>query len=169
MKKQLKPLQIQRGMMLIEALMAILVFSLGVLGMMGVNAVAASTQSDAQYRNEANRVATRIVNEMWVNVDRTTDANLAASMATFVHRADVGACDTSADGTASTNALVTGWVADITGGGTAGTIGGLPGATNRMQQIMIPAGAGNQVIVTVCWKAPKDIAVRKHVVTSYIN
>jgi hypothetical protein len=26
-----------------------------------------------------------------------------------------------------------------------------------------------QVTVTVCWKAPADIAVRKHVVTTYIT
>jgi type IV pilus assembly protein PilV len=173
MSKNIKRLSPQRGMMMIEALMAILVFSLGVLGMVGVNSLAASTQSDAQYRNEANRLANRIVNEMWVNVDRTSDATLAASLASFEHRADpallapANPCANKA-GTPSANALVTNWVTDAIGGGAAGVLGGLPGATNTMQQIVVNA-ANNQVTVTVCWKAPTDLAVRKHVVTSYIS
>ena len=61
----------QRGMMLIEALMAILIFSLGILGMVGVNALAVSSQSDAQYRTEANRLATQIINQIWLSVDRS--------------------------------------------------------------------------------------------------
>jgi type IV pilus assembly protein PilV len=165
MKRNLQQRSAQGGMILIEALMAILVFSLGILGLVGVNALAAGTQSDAQFRNEANRLAERIVNEMWVNVNRTDEVTLAAAVATFSHRADVAACDTGSDGAASANPLVTNWVATVTGGGMAG----LPGATARMQQIVVNAAAGNQVTVTVCWKAPADIAVRRHVVTTYIN
>ena len=166
----------QRGVMLIEVLMAILVFSLGVLGMVGVNSVALSTQSDAEYRSVANRLANRIINEIWVSADRSSDANLAASLATFAHRADpallapAGNPCANVAGTPSANALVTGangWVADATGGGAMGALGGLPGATNTMQQIVV--GAANQVTVTVCWKAPADLAARKHVLTSYIN
>jgi type IV pilus assembly protein PilV len=156
-------------MILIEALMAILIFSLGILGLVGVNALAAGTQSDAQFRNEANRLAERIVNEMWLNVNRSTDLTLAASVDSFEHRADVGACDTGAAGTASDNPLIKDWVATIVAGG----MGGLPGATARMQQIVVnpkPGVAGDkQVTVTVCWKAPSDIAVRRHVVTTYIT
>jgi type IV pilus assembly protein PilV len=167
MKRNLQQRSAQGGMILIEALMAILVFSLGILGLVGVNALAAGTQSDAQFRNEANRLAQRIINEMWVNVDRTTDdVALAASVASFAHRADVATpCDTGSAGTASTNDLVTNWVATVVGGGMAG----LPGATDHMQQITVNAAAGNQVTVTVCWRAPADIAVRRHVVTTYIN
>lgn len=162
----------QRGVILIEALMAILIFALGILGLVGVNTMAATAQSDALYRAEANRLATRIINEMWVNVDRTDTTTLAASLASFAHRADVGdlvgtgagtACDQAAAGTASTNAVVTSWLATAT----AGTI--LPGSNNRMQQILVTAGNGNQVKVSVCWRAPSDIFVRKHVVTTYIN
>lgn len=154
----------QRGVILIEALMAILIFALGILGLVGVNTMAATAQSDALYRAEANRLATRIVNEMWVNVNRQVDAaTLAASLATFAHRADAGAagdCHTATAGTPSANAIVTAWVSDATGGRI------LPGSTDRMQQIVVN---NNQVVVTVCWKAPSDLFVRKHVVTTYIN
>jgi type IV pilus assembly protein PilV len=169
MKRNMQAQSRQGGMILIEALMAILVFSLGILGLVGVNALAAGTQSDAQYRNEANRLAERIINEMWVNVDRSNEATLAASVDSFEHRAAVGACDAAAAGTASANPLITDWVATIAAGG----MGGLPGSTNQMQQVSVnppPGTAGDkQVTVTVCWRAPSDIAVRRHVVTTYIT
>jgi type IV pilus assembly protein PilV len=155
----------QQGAMLIESLMAILIFSLGVLGLVGVNAVAVGGQSDAEYRSEANRLAGRIANEIWVSVDRSNPVNLGISLANFAHRADVAdACDTSTAGTPSGNALVSSWVADVTGAGP----GGLPGATDRMQQILIDP-ALNQVRVTLCWRAPTDIVARRHVFTSYIS
>ena len=69
----------QRGMMMIEALMAILIFSLGILGMVGVNALAVASQSDAQYRTDANKFATQIINQIWVSVVRTTDAARATT------------------------------------------------------------------------------------------
>ncbi len=166
MKRSFKfPSSSQNGVILIEALMAILIFALGILGLVGVNSLAAGAQSDAQFRSEANRLASRIVNEMWVKVDRSdpTSTNLADSLATFAHRSDVDACDTAAAGTPSGNALVTDWVSTITTGG----VGGLPNATDRMQQIVV--GADNQVTVTVCWRAPTDVWTRRHVVTTYIN
>lgn len=155
---------LQQGAMLIESLMAILIFSLGVLGLVGVNAVAVGGQSDAQYRSEANRLAGRIANEIWVSVDRSNPVNLGTTLATFAHRADVpDACDIGTAGTPSGNALVSNWVAAVTGAAT-----GLPGATDRMQQILIDP-ALNQVRVTLCWKASTDLVARRHVFTSYIS
>ena len=152
----------QQGAMMIESLMAILILSLGILGMLGVNAVAIGGQSDAQYRADANRLAGRIANEIWVGVDRSNAVNLANSLDGFAHRADVAdACDVATAGTPSDNAVVKSWV-------TAATAGALPGATDRMQQIVIDA-ALNQVRVTLCWKAPTDLAARRHVFTSYIS
>ena len=40
----------QRGMMLLEGLIAILIFSLGVLAMIGMQAVSVSQTSQAKYR-----------------------------------------------------------------------------------------------------------------------
>ena len=165
MHRSAKKFENQCGVILIEVLVAILIFSLGVLGMLGVNAFAIRGQSDAQYRSEASRLAEGVVSEIWVNVDRSSDAALAASLAQFSHRADVDACSAELAGTPSSNVLVTGWVATVSAGGADG----LPGATDRMQQIVIDPTVGNQVTVTVCWKAPSDAWVRKHVYTTYIN
>jgi type IV pilus assembly protein PilV len=151
-------------MMLIEALMAILIFSLGILGMVGVNALAVASQSDAQYRTDANKFATEIINQIWVNVDRTTDATIASSLGVFEHQPGGAAC--AFTGNPSTDPLITNWAAAVTAAGS-----GLPGATGAMQQISVAnTTAGmNEVTVTVCWKASGDAVARKHVMKSLIN
>lgn len=159
----------QRGMMLLEALMAILIFSLGVLGVVGINALAVSSASDAQYRTEANRYATQMINQIWVSVERSATATVpgsvvTSSLAAFDHNADGAACSGTA--TASVNPIVNNWVAAVRSAGS-----GLPGSGENMQQIITKTGAGemNEVTVTVCWQAPSDAAVRRHVMRSFVN
>ena len=153
-----------RGMMMIEALMAILIFSLGILGMVGVNALAVASQSDAQYRTNANKFATEIINQIWVNVDRSSEAATALALGAFQHQPGGAACAFA--GNPSTAPLITNWVAAVMASGT-----GLPGATAAMQQIkVVNTVAGmNEVTVTVCWKAPGDAVARRHVMKSLIN
>jgi len=47
----------------------------------------------------------------------------------------------------------------------------LPGASAANLQIAINQAATgfNQVTITVCWKAPSDLAMRQHKLISYIN
>lgn len=152
-------------MMLIEALMAILIFSLGILGMVGVNALAVSSQSDAQYRTEANKFATQIINQMWVSVDRSTSASMAASLDAFKHQ-ETSDSNCHFSGGAATSTLVAPWVASVLAAGS-----GLPGASDTMQQIQVTntATGKNEVTVTVCWKGPSDAVARRHVMKSVIN
>ena len=166
----------QRGMMMIEALMAILIFSLGILGMVGVNALAVASQSDAQYRTDANKFATQIINQIWVSVVRTTDAAGVttvdpASLNAFNYQSTSSAtasCSFSASaGDPSTpSPIVSAWLNSVTAAGA-----GLPGATAAMQQIAVANTATqvNEVTVTVCWKAPGDAVARRHVMQSVIN
>ncbi|MDB5838864.1 MAG: pilV [Herminiimonas sp.] len=58
-------------MMLLEALMAILIFSLGILAMVGMQAVAVKQVSDARYRSEASLLVNQLIGTMWVS-DRAT-------------------------------------------------------------------------------------------------
>src|SRR6218665_3648235 len=60
----------QDGVMLIEALIAILIFSVGVLGIIGLQASAVKASSDAQYRSEAALLANELIGRMWAG-DRT--------------------------------------------------------------------------------------------------
>ena len=65
----------QQGVMLIEALIAILLFSAGILAMVGMQGLALSYASDAKYRSDAAFLANELVGQIWV--DRGQLANYA--------------------------------------------------------------------------------------------
>ena len=167
-------IQRQQGVFLLEALIAILIFAMGILGIVALGATAIAAQNDAQYRTEAANYATEIVGAMWGVVDRTNDTTFAASLATFSHQPTGAAANCEFSGTASTNALVTNWVNRITT--ISATNKGLPGATgatgatNRQQIVVDSTVAGmHQVTVTICWQTPKDPVARRHTFVAYVN
>ena len=55
----------QRGSALLEALIAILVFSFGVLGLIGILAASVRATNDARYRAEAANLANALIGDMW--------------------------------------------------------------------------------------------------------
>ena len=61
----------QGGFFLIEAMVAILIFALGILGLVAMGGTAVSSQSDAQYRTEASSLADAIAGEIALGIDRT--------------------------------------------------------------------------------------------------
>jgi len=71
MTSQYKPIHHQSGIVLLEALLAILVFSLGVLALVGLQATAIKQSTDARYRSEAALLANDVISQMWVS-NRTT-------------------------------------------------------------------------------------------------
>lgn len=133
--------------MLLEALIAILIFSMGVLAIVGMQAAAIRNTSDAKYRADASYLANHILGQMWA--DRL---NLAA----YSHYPSGPLC--APTGSASSNANVTKWLTNVAA---------LPGAASSNQQIVI--GANNLVTVTVCWKAPQDASFHNFQVSSQIN
>jgi type IV pilus assembly protein PilV len=68
---------LQGGVMLIEALVAILLFSLGVVAVMGMQAVSIEQVSQAKYRTDASYLANQITGKMWV--DQANIASYATS------------------------------------------------------------------------------------------
>ncbi|MEO8134838.1 MAG: hypothetical protein ABI831_12765 [Betaproteobacteria bacterium] len=65
------------GFVLIEVLLSILILSLGIIGLVSLQAVAAKQSTDAKYRSEAALLANQLLGQMWVT-DRT-----ATTLATF--------------------------------------------------------------------------------------
>lgn len=57
----------QSGVMLLEALIAILIFSIGILSLIGMQATAIKNTADARYRSEAATLAQQIIGEMWLD------------------------------------------------------------------------------------------------------
>jgi type IV pilus assembly protein PilV len=57
----------QRGAFLLEALVAILIVSFGILGIVGLQAQAMKVTNDSQYRAEAVYLATELMSQMWAD------------------------------------------------------------------------------------------------------
>ena len=64
----------QGGAFLLESLIGILIFSLGVLGIVGLQAQAIRFTNDAEYRAEAVYLANSVISQMWAD-DRATLKN----------------------------------------------------------------------------------------------
>lgn len=74
------PRRRQAGVALLEAMIAILVFSLGLLGLAGFQALSIKAQGEAKARADAAFVANQIVGDLW-SVD---PGNLSSCAGTFV-------------------------------------------------------------------------------------
>lgn len=80
-----RDLRPQRGMALMEALVSILIFSFGVLGLVGLEASAVNFSVDAEDRNRAAMFASDIASAMWLanSVSVTTNAMLTPQYAAW--------------------------------------------------------------------------------------
>jgi type IV pilus assembly protein PilV len=72
MIRNLKPGR-QEGIVLLEALAAILVFSFGILAFLWMQASATRQVTDSKYRLEASFAANQVLGEMWVNRAKLAD------------------------------------------------------------------------------------------------
>jgi type IV pilus assembly protein PilV len=157
------PLRLQKGVMLLEALIGILIFSVGILAMVGMQATAFSASADAKNRSEAAAFASDIISRIWMGVDRTSDASIISSLGTFVLNSSGADCAFTGGQADNTNTVLTQWVSDVTN-----TTTGLLGATSGMQQIALDSATMNRITVTVCWQTPQDLAPRRHQVITYV-
>jgi type IV pilus assembly protein PilV len=57
----------QQGVVLLESLIAILIFSMGILALVGLQAAMITNTSDARYRAEANYIAQQRLGDMWAD------------------------------------------------------------------------------------------------------
>lgn len=121
----------QGGIILIEALIAILIFSMGILAIIGLQAQSVRNSSEAKYRADASFLANQIIGRIWA--DRS-------NIATYAHRPTGNVC--APTGSASGNANVTQWLAGVTAV--------LPDAGSARQSIAVNA-ATNEVTVRLCW------------------
>lgn len=62
----------QQGVVLLESLIAILIFSLGVLGIVGLQAAMIKSTSDAKFRSEASYIAQQRIGAMWADPGNLT-------------------------------------------------------------------------------------------------
>jgi type IV pilus assembly protein PilV len=130
----------QRGATLLEALIGILIFSVGILALVGMQALAIKHMSDAKYRSDASFFANEIIGQMWVN---------RASLGSYAY-----------PGTGAPPAAINSWVTSIQNS--------LPGVTAAANLPIITV-AGTTVTVTVRWQLPGGSDVHRHITMAYIN
>lgn len=67
MSHRQSPVQLQEGVVLIEVLVAILIFSMGVLAIVGLQATMIKSTADAKYRADASYIAQSRIGQMWAD------------------------------------------------------------------------------------------------------
>ena len=165
----------QGGFFLIEAMVAILIFALGILGLVAMGGTAVSSQSDAQYRTEAAGLADSIASEIALNITRTDEGTKAATLAAFAHQPSPAPTGTSTCVFDTTGAITAtpatqGVVNLLNRAANLTTAPGMPGAGNEQQQIFIDTVSGfNRVVITLCWRTASDSAWRRHTLVTYVN
>lgn len=136
-----EPLHQQTGAALLEALISLLLFSIGILGMVSLQGSAATSAAEAHYRSQASVAANRLLSLLWI--DR---GNLAqySHFATSVACAPGGAASPlSTPGTAFSS-----WLVDVQKS--------LPGTTAN--RVRVSVGADQSVRIAICWRPPQTQA-----------
>jgi type IV pilus assembly protein PilV len=137
----------QEGVMLLEALIGILIFSLGVLALVAMQAISVSTVSNARYRTEASFLANEILSQIWVDRGSNYD-----NIASYVVSGGVGASTPAQNWVNKVNQL-------------------MPSSTTYPPTVAVvtPAAGGRQVTVTIRWKAPEAVDVSNHTAVAFIS
>jgi len=142
----------QQGSMLLEVLIALMIFAMGILGVIGLQATAINNTLDARYRSDAALIANQIIGVMWADPDiTTTPRTVKASYA-------CAPCTSS-----STNNNLNDWVGQIRGAGGQPVL--LPAGSSGTANQPSIAINGNQVIVTINWQSPQNGALSHNYVT----
>lgn len=131
----------QAGVMLLEALIGMLIFMIGILAIVGLQAAAIKNAGDAKYRSEASLLANQLIGQILVS-NRSSLAVLQNNFqspggaAYVAWRNNVQAASTGLPGAAVT-----------------------PPTVSIAQTVSTSSSApSNQVTITVFWKAPNESA-----------
>lgn len=128
--------------MLLEALVGILIFTIGIIGLMGMQAAATRATADMKYRSEAALFAEQLVNQMWADNHLTLAANYSSPG----------------------GAKYAAWRNEVTASS------GLPGAgtAGNLPTVVVVQGAQGAnptptvVTVTIRWQGPAEAAAHQY-------
>jgi type IV pilus assembly protein PilV len=137
---------------ILEALIAILIFSIGILALVGMQAMAISNVADAKYRSTASFLANQIVGTIWATRLNSINANASNVMAASPD--PTFACNPC--NAANGNAYTQTWAV-------SGVAAELP---NGAASIAI---SGAVVTVTISWQPPKEALTHRHVASTFID
>jgi len=133
--------------MLLEALIAILIFSLGILAIVGLQAASVKSAGDAKYRSDASLLANQLIGEMRV-ADRTT-----------------GTLQTNFSSPSGTD--YTSWLSDVAAA--------LPGASATQPTVTFTTDSSTSTpssvaTITIFWNSPSESAgAHKYITVAQIE
>lgn len=131
--------RLERGASLLEGMVAILIFSIGILGLMTLYGASIKNTTDAQYRSEAAYLANSVIAKMRLHDQGTVTTDFASPG----------------------GAQYTQWIADM-----AAANATLPGMDTDPPTIDF---VGRRATVWVFWKARSDGALRRHMVETQLD
>ncbi|MDB5971607.1 MAG: prepilin-type N-terminal cleavage/methylation protein [Hydrocarboniphaga sp.] len=135
------------GFSLLECLFSLLIFSVGILALVQLQARAMSQSREARYRVDASTLASQMLGEMWVS-----DRSASALNARF--------------GSAASGSGYAAWLTSVSST--------LPGVTSYPPTVTVASGgalAGSTVTIQIYWKAPTEkaaAAAHRYTVTTQI-
>ena len=131
----------QRGVLLLEVLVAILVFSIGILAIVGLQGIAVRTTTDARYRSEAAFLTGELMSQIWTDPINVSQYNYP--------------------GAGTVPARLAGWVARVNSR--------LPGGVAPVVTYTANAQLGEVVDITVGWQLPGEAAAHQHQARMNVN
>lgn len=146
----------QEGYLLLEALISLVIFSLGVLGLMALLATAIQNNSQVKYRIDASLLASELIGRMW-----SDDRSPTVLLADYQGSGGSGGTDYTA------------WLTDIVNNQK------LPGVTmdSNAPTVAIqtvdgpspPTTSKSRVTITLFWQMPEGPEIHNYVVTTTIR
>lgn len=150
-----------RGFVLLDAVIAILIFSIGILGMVALQGSAIKLASDAQYRTNAAMFADQVIAQMWGDYD-PLNYPTGSQLTT--------------DYSSPSGAKYLTWEGALDCSTAKQDIPCLPGVTANPPTISITnadttggKSPSSLVTVTVQWKAPNDAGPHSYVSVTQIS
>lgn len=145
--------------MLIEALIAILIFSIGILAVVGMQGVAIKNVTESRSRSEAAILAQALLAQMWID-QNINGAGANTSNVTFNNYNYTGAGSPPAR-LGTIGPPPTGWIGDVIK---------LPGASTWLPKVTItnpapspanltPAASGADVKIQIFWQSPEEASL----------
>jgi type IV pilus assembly protein PilV len=142
--KTLSPLrQRQTGAYLLEALIGMLIFALGVLGIVGLQAASLRATTDAALRAEAVFAANQLLGQMWADDETQLVANYSSAFNQQPYKDFASQLKTAQGGA---------WVAD-------------PAVV--FDAVAAPSQTSHYVVINIQWQSPDPTQPLKRIIHNY--
>jgi type IV pilus assembly protein PilV len=127
----------QQGMSLLEGLLAVLIFSVGILALVALQSTSVRATTDAKFRADAGFMANQLIARMWTDFGNIT---------TYAYNTGGANC---AFGGGGGNATVAEWATAV-----QRTV---PGSDATMQQVIVAPAPDHLVTINICWQSGTEV------------